>query len=216
MEINAIIFDLNGTVLSDEDEYGIAFGKVLKRLGIIVKEDYPQTTGIGVEDNWPNLIKKYNIKTDKLPQDLALETQIEYLKLLPRITMQEGFKDFIDGVKESGAKVALATSNSWIVTDKILEKFDLTKTFDIITTCEDVIFNKPDPQIYEITLEKLGVHPENCLVFEDSKSGIAAAQKAGIKVIGIARDSKHAKELSDASKVIHKFSEINLKVLYNL
>src|SRR4030043_1107496 len=216
MEIKAIIFDLNGTILSDEDEYGIAFGKVLERLGVKIKEDYPQTTGIGVEDNWPNLIKKYNIKTNKLPKELALDTQMEYLKLLPRITIQEGFMNFIDGVKENGIKVALATSNSWIVTDKVLEKFDLIKTFDIITTCEEVVLNKHDPQIYEITLEKLGIQPENCLVFEDSKSGIAAAQKAGIKVVGIARDHKHAIELSDANKVIYKFSEINLEILYNL
>jgi len=216
MAIKAIIFDLNGTILSDEDEYGIAFKKVLESLGAKVKENYPQTTGIGVEENWPILIKKYNIKTEKTSQELALETQNEYLKLLPRITIRKGFIDFISEVKENGIITALATSNSWIVTDKILEKSDLRNTFDFITTCEEVSFNKPDPQIYDITLGKMEIQPHECLVFEDSKSGVDAAQKAGIKVIGIARDNDHANELSGANKIIYGFAEIDLDILYNL
>ncbi|OGM08672.1 hypothetical protein A2W13_03255 [Candidatus Woesebacteria bacterium RBG_16_36_11] len=213
MAIKAIIFDLNGTILSDEDEYGIAFKKVLQRLGAKVKEDYPQTTGIGVEENWPILIKKYNLKTEKTSQELALETQNEYLKLLPRITVRKGFIDFIREVRKNGISVALATSNSRLVTDKILEKCNLANTFDFITTCEEVTLNKPDPQIYNIALKKMEIPPQECLVFEDSKSGVAAAKKAGIKVIGVTRDKNHIKELADADKIIYDFDEINLNIL---
>ena len=61
MNFKAAIFDMNGTILSDEDEYGLAFRKVLKRMGAKVTLDYPHEAGIGVEENWSNLLVKYKI-----------------------------------------------------------------------------------------------------------------------------------------------------------
>ena len=67
--ISAVIFDLNGTVLSDEDEYGLAFKRVLETLGAEVESDQPHVSGIGVEENWPKLLKEYGVKTKKTTKD---------------------------------------------------------------------------------------------------------------------------------------------------
>ena len=77
MKLSAVIFDLDGTVVADEDEYGEAFARVLKKLGVIVDSEYPHVGGIGVRENWPIFIKKYNIKTDKTIEELTLLTQKE-------------------------------------------------------------------------------------------------------------------------------------------
>lgn len=210
MKISAVIFDLNGTILSDEDEYGLAFAKVLGKLGAKNVEKYPQEAGIGVEENWPILLKKYNLKTGKTMGELAGETQREYLKLLPKVTMRKGFLSLIKVFKSSGTKTALATSNTWGIVEKIFEKFAIEDLFDVVTTKEELRSNKPDPEIFKITADKLDISPSDCLVFEDSKAGINAAHGAGMRVVGIARNTEHREVLKDADVVIEDYSKLTI------
>lgn len=205
MKISAVIFDLNGTVLEDEDEYGHAFNKVLKSLGVDSKTDIPHEKGIGVKENWPLLIKKYNIVTNKLPEVLALETQDAYLDEINEINVRPGFIEFTEQLKESGIPIALATSNTWEVVDKMLEALNLRDIFDVITTGDEVTFNKPDPEIFTLTADKLGVEFSQCLVIEDSDSGIVAAKEAGMKVVAFNSEK--------ADLFIENFSELTPKAI---
>ena len=211
--IQAVIFDLNGTVLSDEDEYGKAFKEVLASLGVKVNEDYPHTSGIGVEENWEILIEKHNIETKKTKNELAHATQSEYLKLIDEIEFKKGFASFISELRDNDLRTALATSNTWEIVDKLSEKLDLVEYFDVITTREEVIFTKPDPQIFILTAKKLDLDPEECVVFEDSKAGIDAAILSGMKTVGVARNKKSAIELKKAGLIIYNYDDISVKDL---
>ena len=178
MTISAVIFDLDGTVLDNEDEYGAAFRKVLLSLGKRTDKKFPHTSGIGVKENWPRLLAKYRIKTRKSMEELARETQNAYLEQLPRITLKRGFENFIEELKDSGIAVAMATSNAWWIVDEVSGSLELEGLFDSTTTGEEVAYKKPDPEIFLLTAKKLGVEPEECLVFEDSVAGIEAAKAA--------------------------------------
>jgi beta-phosphoglucomutase len=210
MELQAVIFDLNGTVLSDEDEYGAAFAIVLGRLGVGVNSKYPHVAGIGVEENWPIFIKKYKIKTKKSIKELADETQNEYFKLIPKVTLNKGFFDFVNKLRKAGIKTALATSNSRGMVEKVFTKFNIEDLFDSVTTGEEVSLKKPAPQIFLKTKDKLNVISTNCVVIEDAASGIEAAKLAGMKTIGLARSKTHELELKKADLVVNGFSELSL------
>ena len=216
MKLSAIIFDLDGTILDNEDEYGIAFNKVLSRLGERTDSEFPHTQGIGVEENWQRLISKYKIKTNKSIEELSKETQEAYLKILSKVTLKKGVKDFIKDLKDSGMLVALATSNTWPTIEKVFDALNLEGIFDTMTTGEEVKFKKPDPEIFLLTAQKLGVDPENCLVIEDTEAGIKAAKAAKMKVVAIARDNKHAKLLKEARKVIFDYKELSSNTLVGL
>lgn len=207
MRISAVIFDLNGTVLEDEDEYGKAFNKVLQSLGLNLNTDTPHEKGIGVKENWLKFIENYKIKTDKTPEMLVRETQENYLNEIKTVHVRENFADFVENLRDSGIQIALATSNTWEQTDKILDAVGLEEVFDVVTTGDEVTFNKPDPDIFMITADKLGVEREDCLVIEDSPAGIEAARRAGMKVVGIASECNY-QELSKADMVVESFSEI--------
>lgn len=198
MKIRAVIFDLNGTVLADEYVYGAAFREVLRKLGEHIDSKYPHIGGIGVAENWPRLIQKYNIKTNKTIQELSRETQDAYLENIDKIELKKGILEFIEDLKNNGIKVGLATSNNWWVVEKVFDKMDIEDLFDSVTTGEEVIHKKPSPQIFTIAAGKLGIDPEACVVIEDSKAGVEAAHAAGMKVIGISRNKKHAKLLKEA------------------
>ncbi len=216
MKLSAVIFDLNGTVLNDEDEYNVAFNKILKNLGIDITKPIPHERGIGIKENWDIYLKNLPIKTSKTPEILAQETQEEYLKLLNEISVRPGFEDFAQDLKDSGIKIGLATSNTWEVTMKILEKTDLMDIFDSITTTEEVRFNKPDPDLFLVAADKLGVEKYECLVVEDAPSGVAAAHRAGMKVAAIADSEENAEELAKADLVAEGFAEITPKVMVEL
>jgi beta-phosphoglucomutase len=210
MKLSAVIFDLNGTILDDEDEYGKAFAEVLKSLGVEVAPDFPHTRGIGVKANWPIFQAKYKFKTSKTFEQLALETQEAYLKQISNISVRPGFDELLETLKENGIHVALATSNTWEVADKILDIIGITGEFEVITTSEEVLHNKPDPDIFTVTADKVGVDREDCLVIEDSGAGITAARRAGMKVIAIS-DGEITPEIEKADKVVEGFSEIKLR-----
>ncbi len=216
MKISATIFDLNGTVLEDEDEYGKSFNQVLQSLGVDSKTDYPQEKGIGVKENWVKLIEKYGIKTQKTPEMLAKETQDIYLSKISEVTVRPGFDEFVNGLKDSGVKIGLATSNSWEVAEALLSKVGLQGVFDEMTTIEEVVYSKPDPSLFTITADKLGVERDECLVIEDSFAGITAAHNAGMKVIVIATDKVDPKLVSSADLVVESFSEITPKIIDQL
>ncbi|RLC30550.1 hypothetical protein DRH13_04175 [Candidatus Woesebacteria bacterium] len=216
MKLLAVIFDLDGTVLDNEDEYGIAFREVLSKLGEKTDSEFPHIQGIGVEENWRRLIPKYKIKTKKSIEELSKETQKAYLKILSRVTLKEGVTDFVKDLKDSGIFVALATSNTWPTVEKVFGALDLEGIFDTMTTGEEVRLNKPDPEIFLLTAQKLGVDPKNCLVIEDARAGIKAAKDAGMKVVAIARNSKHAKLLKEAKKVIYDYGELSPNMLADI
>lgn len=212
----AVIFDLDGTVLDNEDEYGLAFKKVLGGLGKRVDSKYPHTAGIGVKENWPLLLSKYKIKTKKSIEELARETQDMYLQLLPKVEIKKGLENFVSDLRNSGIMVALATSSVWRITDKVLTELGLEDFFDVTTTGEEVDYKKPDPGLFLLTAQKLEIEPEDCLVIEDSVAGIEAAHGAGMKAIGIARDKKHARTLEEAELVVSDFRQIKPAVLASL
>ena len=82
--------------------------------------------------------------------------------------------------------MAVATAASNRNMEFILDGLDLRKYVDAITTATDVATGKPDPAMFLVSAEKLGVAPADCMVFEDALGGFEAAKRAGMKAIGIA------------------------------
>ena len=213
MKFKAAIFDLDGTVVADENEYGEAFNRILRRFGIVTGSFYPHVAGIGVEENWEKFKQKYKSKISKSVEELSYDTQKEYLKLLEQVNPKEGFIEFVKMIRGEGVKTALATSNSWIIANKILETLCLEDYFDCITTAEEVENKKPDPQIFEIAIKKLGFLPEEYVVFEDSQAGVIAAKTLGIRVVAFYRSEEHKKALKKADIIVRNYAELELEDL---
>jgi HAD superfamily hydrolase (TIGR01509 family) len=82
-------------------------------------------------------------------------------------------------------KTALVTTASAESVRAILGRFDLDEAFDLVITGDDVTRHKPDPQAYDLALERLQVKPRECLAFEDSDVGVASAEAAGVPVVRV-------------------------------
>lgn len=110
----------------------------------------------------------------------------------PYVEPIASFPVFLQDLKKHGVRTAVATSAPRANLDLISGRLGLPASMESFMASEDVTKHKPDPQVYLTSAERLGAEPENCVVFEDSFSGVSAAINAGMKVVGVL--SSHTKE----------------------
>ncbi len=126
-----------------------------------------------------------------------------------------GFKSFLNFLLDKGIKVALATSASYERSSLIIKKLGLEEVFKVRVTARDVVKGKPDPEVFLKAAEKLGVEPADCVVIEDARLGIKAANSAGMKSVGYNAVSGR-QDLSEADLVVCGFDELSYDRLADL
>ena len=117
-----------------------------------------------------------------------VETQImsEMVKLIHENGVPfPGVVDTIRFLKEKGIKIGLGTSSFTVLIEAVLNTLNLTEAFDFVHSAEDEAYGKPHPAVYLTVAEKLGERPIDCLVIEDSVTGIIAGKAARMTVVAI-------------------------------
>jgi beta-phosphoglucomutase len=109
--------------------------------------------------------------------------------------------------KNAEFKIALGSASKNAVT--ILEKVGLLNQFDAIVDGTKTTKSKPDPQVFTMCADELGIAYENCVVFEDAEAGIEAAIRAGMKTIGVGNETI----LNRALFTVNNLSEMTLDKL---
>lgn len=209
MNYSAVIFDLDGTVILNEDVYAEAFCQVLRGHGVsVVNGEYVHTPGIGMEKNWENLKKDFNLPEDLSVSLLTHETQDEYHKRLREVDVRPGFYDLQESLVENGILLGLATSNDWWLVEDELDDLGLQRYFNVTVTREEVAEPKPEPDIFFKVAEKLAVEPLDCIVIEDSVAGIKAAKEAGMKAIAVLGSGTVPEDFPQADLVVESFEEL--------
>lgn len=118
------------------------------------------------------------------------------LELLP------GVREVIDELRRRGIPLAITTSAVAAAIEAILERFGLRDAFALIVDGSEVRHGKPDPEAYLLTAKKLGVAPEECIVFEDSEVGVLAAKRAGMFCIAVRNPRAHTRQDLSAADVV--------------
>ena len=122
---------------------------------------------------------------------------------------------FLEELKSHHFKTAVATSAPRANLDLIIGTLKIGDKMDSMMASEDVSAHKPNPEVYLKSAECVGVDPSDCVVFEDSFSGVTAAINAGMKVVGVL--SSHTKEeLPPCDFYINDYSEINAAKILEL
>jgi len=114
--------------------------------------------------------------------------------------------ELIEIARALGCRIGLATASSCAAARRVLAAIGLSEAFDFVATNDDVDHNKPDPEIDLLVARELGVSPAECLVIEDSPSGVRAALAAGMRCIAVStdftRDRLHAEGLLDDEWIV--------------
>ena len=192
----AYIFDMDGTLTDNMHFHHEAWMKfiALKKLGIdavTFERDYHKGTLIEVMARFfPHLTTKAELRAvGNEKEALYRDTYGHLLEPLP------GFHLFLEQLKAKNIPLGLATMGDQNNLELTLKQLEITSYFHSTTGGDQVTQGKPHPEIFLRAAEKIGIDPNDCLAFEDTLSGITAAQAAGMEVVGISTQFSQEKLL---------------------
>jgi len=212
--IKAFIFDMDGVIIDSEPIHLEVDIETFKLLKIdIEREKLGNYVGMTNPEMW-NLIKQ-EYSLSKAVDEIINYQLIRKLAIVDEINIEpiSGIRELIKEIYELNIPIALASSSSRTFIEKILMKLNIINYFSCIVSGEEVGKGKPAPDVYLETARLLDTKPENCLVLEDSKNGIAAAKIAGMNCIGFKNPNSGNQDLSEADLVVSTIEEINIKNL---
>lgn len=185
--IKAILFDMDGLMFDTESLSTKGFIYAAKKQGYNMTEKETHLVLGYKKEAIYNFYEEYfrekNIDGKKIVDD-----QYEYLEKVLLTTGPDKMpylEELLIYLKENNYKVAVASSSDLFHIHNNLEKNNVKKYIDIIASGEEVENGKPAPDVFLLAAKRLGVLPSECIVLEDSKFGIEAAYRAGMKGIMI-------------------------------
>ena len=184
--LRAVIFDFDGTILDTETAEFQHWQELYLEYDLELKlSDWQQGIGTwGAFDPWAALPEEARSRKEELNSDLRQRI----LATVNELELRPGIRQVISEVQARGLKLAIATSSGRNWLEDLLGKHDLLRLFPVRATRDDVRRVKPDPELYSLAVEQLGVRPEEALALEDSLNGATAAIAAGVPVVVITND----------------------------
>lgn len=186
--ISAVIFDLDGVIVSTDECHYQAWRAIAEREGVpFDRHVNDKLRGVGRLESLNIILDgSSRVYSEVEKAELAEEKNQMYRGLLARI----GPRDILPGVmtclrvlKKLGIRTAIGSSSK--NARLILDQIGLTTVFDEIVDGNDIVRGKPDPEVFVLAAARLGVPAEECIVVEDAYAGVEAALLAGMVCLGV-------------------------------
>jgi len=185
--IKAIIFDMDGVLIDAKEWHYEALNKALSLFGFeISRHDHLVTYDglptkrklemFSLEKGLPTGLHKF---INQMKQIYTME--ITYANCKPVFSHERALAK----LKTEGYKLGLCSNSIRNTIDLMMQKSDLIQYLDFVLSNEDVKKAKPDPEIYNKMIDKMNLHPSECLILEDNKNGIKAALDSGAHLLEI-------------------------------
>ncbi|HSP12758.1 MAG TPA: beta-phosphoglucomutase [Salegentibacter sp.] len=210
-----VIFDLDGVIVDTAKFHFLAWRKLANDLGFdFTEEQNEQLKGVSRVHSLQKILKwggkELSEEEFKSQMDLKNENYLSYVNEMDESEILPGVSEILDYLIANNIPFALGSASK--NARSILEKLNLLEKFDAIVDGTDVSKAKPDPEVFLIAAEKLGVKPEDSIVFEDAVAGIQAANRANMISIGIGDKTT----LGEADYVFSDFTEIEREFIEQL
>jgi len=203
---HAFIFDMDGVLVDSNPTHKIALRQFCKKHGYDLSEkDLREKIYGRTNRDW--LLNLFGNLSDETVRAYAEEKEALFRELYVDIRPLEGLHSFLQKLEMAGIPKAIATSAPRANVDFTVSRTNIEHFFPVVLDDSFVTKGKPDPQIYLKSAEALGIDPGKCVVFEDSISGVAAAKRAGCKVVGVT--TTHTREeLNETDLNIDNFESL--------
>ena len=185
--IKAVIFDMDGVLVEAKDWHYEALNKALRLFGYEITREEHLTSYDGLPTK-----AKLKMLTEEKGLPAELHSFINEMKQQYTVSMifqycRPNFRHeyALSCLQHEGYKLAVCSNSIRMTIDLMMQKCALQKYLDFTLSNQDVIKSKPDPEIYEKAISRLGLSPQECLIVEDNQNGIKAALASGAHLLKV-------------------------------
>lgn len=182
MTFKAVLFDLDGVLIDTEAQYDSYWGEIAAQY----IPDHPEMVQAIKGTTLVDTLEKWFSGERECLREKVTRMMDEFEAQMPFYPVK-GAREYVAELRKKGVPMAVVTSSNRVKMSNVYRQYPhFIETFDAILTSEDFKASKPDPDCYLKAAARLGVKPEECIVFEDSIKGLQSARAAGTYVVGLA------------------------------
>jgi beta-phosphoglucomutase len=195
MRIQAVIFDLDGVIVSTDEYHYQAWRALADRLGIpFSRHDNERLRGVSRMESLEIILEKWTGApfSEDEKERMAGEKNEIYRNSLSRLSLADilpGVETTLDELEQRGIQTAIGSSSKNAAT--ILKAIGLEGRFDVVVDGTHISRSKPDPEVFLLAAKLLGLKPADCLVVEDADAGVEAAVAAKMSVLAVGPAAHH-------------------------
>ena len=205
-EIAAVIFDLDGVIVSTDEFHFQAWKQLADAEGIpFERHDNDRLRGVSRMGSLDIILERAaRTYSDAEKIEMAERKNVFYRELLKDLSPADilpGVEAVLNGLRARGVKMAVGSSSRNALS--ILQAIGLADAFDAVVDGTHIRRSKPDPEVFTLARERLGISPGRCLVVEDAEAGIDAGLAAGMKVLAVGSAASHPGATLRADDLAH-------------
>lgn len=218
MQLNTVIFDMDGLLIDSEPLWNEAAEEVFNYYGKkLTPEEYATTTGLRTNEFVAWWLRDY--KFDNIELEKAGKRIIELVdeKVRKKGKMLPGVHYIINFFHERNFKIGIATSSPLSLVKSVTDLLQIKPYLQAITSAEFLTYGKPHPQVYLDCAKQLNASPLECICFEDSINGMIAVKAARMKCVVVPEHSVQKSDkwaLADLKlSSLQNFNELHFNLL---
>lgn len=178
------IFDMDGLLIDSEQLWQKTWYELAAEMGLTLADTFPSDMcGTGGEQTRAVIRTYYHVDD---PEAVLRECTERVHRLQQKgVPLKRGVRTILRGLRSKDYRIAVASSSPMNMIEQNLRANGVREYFDALTSGSEVERGKPEPDIFLLAAERLGVPPEECYVFEDSLNGVEAGWRAGCRAVMI-------------------------------
>ena len=210
--VRAAIFDFDETIIDLEPQHSAAHDALCRDMGVRyadLPESFRLSSGRRVIDDIREMRAHFGWELDEGALMAIRQRHFDEVCGNAALEPMPGVRETVRALQDRGIPMAIASSAVLAAIEAILVRLRLRDAFPLIVDGSQVRNGKPDPEVFLLTARKLGVLPEECLVFEDSEVGVVAAKRAGMICVAVRNQGAQThQDLSAADVELSSMAEI--------
>ncbi len=209
--IQGIIFDYDGTLADSMRLWNQVDDIYIERHGIKTDIDVGYAVrNLTFRECADFFIREFSLSLS--PEEIMAEwNAIALESYKTSIPLKEGVREFLEHAKRDGIKMCIVTSNHILNVEENLRLHKIDSYFSEIITADGAGFNKTQPELFRYAVNKMGLSPEDCVLFDDIFVAISAAKEAGLYTVGVADVMTSSEDTEKIKETAHFYIDSFIK-----